>query len=116
MPEVAEEDGPGVLASRQSVGADGSGGADVEETRPAGSTASASHSHRKAFLDAAADVPIAALQTVSLALRRYGAELLAFVATVAVCRYLLGIPALALGAIVGVATYLVRVAIWRFRR
>jgi hypothetical protein len=55
------------------------------------------------------------MQTISLGLRRYGAELLAFAATAGICRYVLGLPALALGAAAGIATYLLRTWITRLR-
>jgi hypothetical protein len=56
---------------------------------------------------AAYDVPVAMLQALADAARRYGAQLVALVILVVISRFLLGIPSV-LGGGVGVGTWFVR--------
>ena len=116
MPEVAEALESADLDPPARAGTDGSAPAAVEQASPSQVVSGASGSQRVSLQAAAYDVPVAALQVISLALRRYGAELLALTSMLVVCRYLLGLPALALGASVGAAASLARSLISRFRR
>jgi hypothetical protein len=115
MPEVAQARGTSSSGEPVSPGASASAPVAVEQPAAAEVVPSTSQPGYVSLREAAYDVPVALLQVVSVAARRYGAELFALSVTVLICRYLLGMPAVALGIGAGVGTSALRLLLSRLR-